>query len=602
MRFPFFLPAVLISVAAWPLLAQSAPSFELFQDSNFIQGGSNGMVQGDFNNDGKPDYIVAGSSDSQSGLTLRLGNGDGTFQAPATFGTGEAALINDMAVADFNRDGNLDVLIANSDGTFQVFYGNGAGGYKSVLSVASQTATVSSIAIGDFNNDGYTDVALADENGAIEIYKNVSGRDFVYSSTVTLPGADGVVMRVRSGDMEDNGIVDLGVLAGNAAYVLWGDGTGNFKPVTLATYASPADLNMGDVNQDGMSDIIVSYSCTPASSQQQPTKGPYSTCAAFDVFYGQGSQKTLQRNIIEDQGPGAAYQPYAVDVNGDGIADIAASARDVNNSQSGLFVWLGHSDGSFDQTPQRYISNSDGYGSMVAGDFNRDGMMDFVQVLADNPETYLNGGTRAPCATSQISPTVTVCQPVDGTYLPSPFTLQANAYDKNTVTALQEYVDGKLIYSQDVTSFTTTLTEALGPHQLVTKAWDTTGMNFRSDRNITVYAGTPGPTCPAALGTASLCLPAGATSASPVQILGNGYTSYVPTAAQLYIDGTMVVNDQGSCYTNGYCEGGTSAINTTQTLAAGSHDLVFKLWDADGNVYSAEKTVSVASASDARKK
>jgi FG-GAP-like repeat/Bacterial Ig domain/FG-GAP repeat len=595
-----FLPVLLVSMAAAPVFAQVNPSFELSADNNFINAGSNGMVAGDFNNDGKPDYLVTGSATSQAGLTLRLGNGDGTFQAPINYGTASGSLIGDMAAADFDRDGNLDIVTGNDDGTFQVFYGNGAGRYESVVSVATQSTNVTSIAVGDFNNDGYPDIALTDENGAIEIYKSASGKDFVYSSTITLPGQS-LATRIRAASLRNNGIVDLAVLSEDAAYVLWGDGSGNFKPVSLAAYTSPADLNIGDVNQDGMADIIVSSSCTPPPSEPPAGRGPYSTCAAFDVFYGQATQTTIESHIINDPGPGAAGQPYAVDVNGDGVADIVASARDTNNSQSGLFVWLGHPNGVFDQTPQRYISNTDGYGSLVAADFNRDGMMDFVQMIAGNTENYINGGVRAPCATSTVSPTVTVCQPVDGTYTPSPVNIQANAYDKNTVTALQEYIDGSLAYSQDVTSFNLNFSETPGTHLFVTKAWDASGRSFRSDRTITVYSGTPGPTCAAALGTASLCLPAGTTTTSPVQMLGNGYSSYVPTAAQLYIDGTMVVNNEGYCYQNGNCAGGTSFINTTQTLSAGRHDIVFKLWDADGDVYTAEKTLTVSASASVKK-
>lgn len=284
-----------------------------------------------------------------------------------------------------------------------------------------------------------------------------------------------------------------------------------------------------------------------------------------------------------------------MDVNGDGIADIVDSGIS-DQTQAGMFAWLGHPDGSFDQTPQRYISNTESNGRLVPGDWNRDGMMDFAQSIGGNSqvEFYFNATDRAPCATSQINPTVTVCQPVDNTYSPSPVRVQADAYDQIPVTALQEYVDNKLVYSEEMSSFDITLPESLGPHFLVTKAWDTKGVNFRSDRNITVYSGTPGAVCPAAPDSASICLPAGTTSSSPVRILANGYApTAVPTAAQLYIDGKLVISDQGYCYSNGNCGGGTSYLDTTQNLSSGTHDLVFKLWDASGNVYTAERNVTV---------
>ena len=569
------------------LAAQSNPSFELGLDTYSANIANATPVQDDFNNDGKPDLVIDGGN-SEDEITLRLGNGDGTFQPPVSIGTADSLPV-ELTAADFNQDGNLDVLALNSNGSFDVFYGNGNGTFQPALSVAT-TVGPTSVAVGDFYGDGYIDAAVADNNGNIEIYKNVAGKDFLLTSTINpTPGTTSLILKVRSGKVDGNGISDLGVLTLNAAYVLWGDGHGNFKPVRLASYAGsagppvPADLNFGDLNQDGMADIIVSYDCNP-STQPPPGRGPYSHCAGFDVFYGQGNQKTFFRHAVTDPGVMSADRTWAADVNGDGISDIVGESRDVGNSQSGLFIWLGHPDGSFDQTPQRYIASTDGMAGLVPGDWNRDGMIDFAEITNNGQiETYINSSNRAPCTISQINPTVTVCQPVDGTYLPSPVAVQANTYDKNPVTALQEYVDYKLVYSKDVSSFNITLSETIGPHFLVTKAWDATGLSFRSDRRITVYNGIPGHTCFAALGTANICLPSDTTSTSPVQILANGYTSYVPTAAQLYIDGNPVVNNQV----------GISYVQTAQSLSAGSHDLVFKLWDAQGHIYTAEKTITV---------
>jgi hypothetical protein len=127
----------------------------------------------------------------------------------------------------------------------------------------------------------------------------------------------------------------------------------------------------------------------------------------------------------------------------------------------------------------------------------------------------------------------------------------------------------------------------------VTKAWDDTGVSFRSNRSITVYNGTPGPTCPASENSASLCLPDGTTTSSPVHILGNGWTENVPTAAQLFIDGDLVVNNEACNPSGDDCYGGTSYLDTTQSLSSGTHELVFKLWDDKGNAYGVHQTVTV---------
>jgi hypothetical protein len=598
----FFSLTVFIAGTA-SLIAQSTPSFELSREvypADSEPFTYNSVVTGDFNNDGKPDYIVAGGA-TNTDLTLYLGNGDGTFQAPRSIGQIDNLYIFDMAVADLNKDGNLDLIVAvsNTDqtnGGVEIFYGNGDGTFSAPLNIVTEYGPTS-FAVGDLNGDGWPDIAVseASEAGGIAIYNNSGGKTFTLAKVVTLPStpAGGVVNKVRIGQFDGDGINHIAA-EDVWMYVLWNDGKENFT-VDKVDSNGPYDFNVVDVNQDGLDDIVATRQCPEIEGQ-----GYYELCNAIDVIYGQGNEKMLAKTAVTYYNTyvGAITSPLAVDVNGDGVADlVAVPAGDSagQNSPSQLFVWLGKPDGTFEQTPITYNPTTHGVGSIAAADFNRDGMMDFVESLPWDDETqiYINGGARGACATSEISPTVTVCQPVNDTYLPSPVTVEANAYDKNTVTAMQEYIDGVEVYSDDVTSFTKSWTEPVGTHEFVTKAWDDTGISFRSNRNITVYNGTPGSACPTAENAAAICLPGGATSTSPVQILGNGWTENVPTAAQLYIDGDLVVNNQACNPSEDDCYGGTSYVDTTQSLSSGTHDLVFKLWDDKGNVYTAQQGVTV---------
>ena len=105
-----------------------------------------------------------------------------------------------------------------------------------------------------------------------------------------------------------------------------------------------------------------------------------------------------------------------------------------------MFVWLGNANGSFQQTPKQFIVSTNGGqpGPVAMADFNRDGMMDFAETYPGDSnlptEYYINATARTNCGMYTISPTVTVCQPVDNTYSPSPVRVQAKAYDTAPVT------------------------------------------------------------------------------------------------------------------------------------------------------------------------
>lgn len=574
----------LLAGAAVTLQAQSTPSFELYGLNSWSVAASDLIVRGDFHNAGKQDIVYVGNTSSQTVITMLTGNGDGTFQAPQTVAT-PSAFSNDLTVADINGDGNLD-LVAATDSGIEVFYGNGNGTFQPGVEYAT-TATADSVATGNFFNDGYPDVAVGDKNGNVELFRNVDGKSLVLASTVNTGNSSSATgTLVRAGNLDGNGQSDLGVLvntgtSGGSVYAVWNQGNGTFSAVKLASYPSPLSLNVGAANGDGIDDILVSYYCDPSvplgTSQT-------ASCTGIDIFYGQGDQTLIQRTVVTDQ-PDLAGMVWPVDVNGDGIIDLVSTGYHKQiDGYSGLMVWLGNANGTFQQTPEYYFADTDNAGPIVPGDWNRDGMMGFVMLYGEGTQVYLNGDNRAACGTYTISPSVTVCQPVDNTYSPSPVTVQVNSYDTTTVTAMQEYVDGTLKYSEPVTSFDTTFSTSLGTHLFVTKGWDSSGRSFVADRTITVYNGTPYPACPAAVGTANICLPSGTTSSSPVHILANGATSVIPSAAQLYIDGDLVVNNTTPA---------TSYVDTTQSLSAGTHNLVFKLWDGSGNVYTATKTITV---------
>src|SRR5205814_6119385 len=94
--------------------------------------------------------------------SVLLGNGDGTFGAPSTYGVGGSS--SAVAVGDFNGDGIPDLAVSNySSNNVSVLLGNGSGGFGAATNFSVGTYPLS-VAVGDFNRDSRQDLVTANQN------------------------------------------------------------------------------------------------------------------------------------------------------------------------------------------------------------------------------------------------------------------------------------------------------------------------------------------------------------------------------------------------------------------------------------------------------
>jgi hypothetical protein len=131
-----------------------------------------GIVAGDFNNDGIPDLIVG---DDDGEMTLYLGDGTGRM-VPA----GDVAHLSSvvsMAVADFNHDGIPDVAVSDwRSSSVTVFLGTGKGSLRSGWSFPLRMGgTTPHLTVADFNGDGIPDLAVVYDNDDGDTYDVMLG-------------------------------------------------------------------------------------------------------------------------------------------------------------------------------------------------------------------------------------------------------------------------------------------------------------------------------------------------------------------------------------------------------------------------------------------
>jgi hypothetical protein len=137
--------------------------------------GSNpqGLVVGDFNGDLRLDLAVVNQTNGVSTVSVLLGNGDGSFQAPVTYAVGNSPVF--MTTADLNGDGKLDLAVVNRGyDNLQILLGNGDGTFQPAVNYAVGSGPTAVVA-GDFNGDGKPDLAVSNQaDGNVTVLLNTT--------------------------------------------------------------------------------------------------------------------------------------------------------------------------------------------------------------------------------------------------------------------------------------------------------------------------------------------------------------------------------------------------------------------------------------------
>ena len=286
----------------------------------------------DLNGDGNLDLAVSNQNCTNGGppcgtgtVSILLGNGDGTFQPHLDYAAGSNP--NSVAVGDFKGDGKLDLAIANGNSvdpsTVSILLGNGDGTFQAPVSYPLNTNGVS-VATADFNHDGKLDLAVVDNIGLVSIL--LGNGDGTFQTRVDYP-AGSFPGGIGLGDFNEDGNVDLAVANGgsNTLSVFLGKGDGTFEPqIQISTGANPQGLVAGGFKQDGRLDLAVTNynNNTVSILWQDGTVSLVPTNLEFgDQLVGSASTKTVKLTNVGS----SALAITSIAITGTNAADFNQS-------------------------------------------------------------------------------------------------------------------------------------------------------------------------------------------------------------------------------------------------------------------------------------
>jgi hypothetical protein len=380
--------------------AESAPAcLPAFTSGvGYAELGPQAVAAGDFDGDHKLDIAV--SSWDGASVSVRLGNGDGTFQSATSYAVGIHTW--GVSAADLDGDGALDLVassVASSSTQISMLRGTGNGTFQPAVYFATGAGPLAS-AVGDFNGDGRPDLAVVNFYSA-----NVSilfGNAPPAAGTFQSPVNYAVSTNPNSialGDFNGDGRPDLAVSntnGNNAVSILLANGPvsgGTFAPAVHYTpFDNPYSIAIADLDFDGKLDLVVANKVAGLDR--------------ISVLRGNGNG-TFQPPVNHGVGSQPSFV-VARDFNGDGWPDLA-----VTNNLSHSISLLANSGGILQ--PAGELQAGINPGSLAAADFDNDGKPDLAvtNITGNSVQVLLN---QSPCAGA---PGISFCHG-DATATPCP--------------------------------------------------------------------------------------------------------------------------------------------------------------------------------------
>lgn len=214
----------------------------------------------DLDGDGDLDIMIA--NEHRPNILL-INNGKGVFTNESSARIPQIAHDSEeVAIADFDQDGDPDIIVVSEDDQVNEYYLNdGKGIFSDVGDRLKFKGTSNCVVSYDFNKDGFPDLLIGN-NGQNYLMINDGKGSFNDESITRLGGMEDVTQDIALGDLDNDGDIDLVIGNEGKNRVLLNNGKGIFKDEStdrIPFRVEPEEtreVDLGDIDEDGDLDIV----------------------------------------------------------------------------------------------------------------------------------------------------------------------------------------------------------------------------------------------------------------------------------------------------------------------------------------------------------
>ncbi len=362
-----------------PVLAEGLTPVSFDKPATYhLTGTPTNLITGKFDSNATPDLVALPTS--STGLTLLLGNTNGTLSSPVYVTTSKNPVM--ASSGNFNSDTVADLAVATDNGV-EIFLGTGAGTFVKHAEY-TEPLEPSAVLVDDFNRDGRADfVVTTATSDKVTMFLGKGDGTFSSAGESLIGQVPG---KILAADFNSDGKLDLATVVvmsagSNSITILWGDGNGLFSSRTnidstgdtASSYIS--DIAISDINGDGNPDILLAHSNLSNTSIADGT-------GLVTVLYGNGfGGFKAPLNVFSGGDPSAIL---VADFNGDKKPDIAIS----NFYKKNVTIITSDGNGKFAQTQTFDVGA--GPIELIAVDFDGDGDTDLATLNSSGISVLLN--------------------------------------------------------------------------------------------------------------------------------------------------------------------------------------------------------------------